>query len=301
MRTDQHGGHSAPRRATSCIAALIAVCLLGGSASSRAQSAAQALRLYVLDGGKLIYNYPESYNLTREEVKNTNMVAACYLIVHPRGTLMFDTGLGDHYAGRAFNEAPLGDRPNPPSTAYFVLLTQTLKSQLGAIGYPPDRITYLALSHPHGDHVGNANAFAKATWLVHQGDYDAMFGPTVKPESINPLYADLKASKRQIIEGDHDVFGDGTVVLKFTPGHTAGHQSLYVKLPKTGGVVLSGDLFHYPEERTLNRMPEREKATQTGASRAALEAFMKQVSAQLWIEHDLSLYSKQRHAPEYYE
>jgi N-acyl homoserine lactone hydrolase len=97
------------------------------------------------------------------------------------------------------------------------------------------------------------------------------------------------------------VFGDGTVVLKSTPGHTPGHQCLYVKLPKTGGVVLSGDLYHYPEERTLGRMPEREKTTATAASRAALEAFMAAVGAQLWIEHDITAYAKQKHAPEYYE
>jgi N-acyl homoserine lactone hydrolase len=128
-----------------------------------------------------------------------------------------------------------------------------------------------------------------------------MFGPSVKPESISPAYAALKTSQRKIIQDDYDVFGDGTVVLKYTPGHTPGHQSLYVKLPKTGGVVLSGDLYHYPEERTLNRMPEREKTTATPSSRATLEAFIREVGAQLWIEHDITAYSKQKHAPEYYE
>ncbi len=285
-------------RSAISLAALIGAALATGP-QPMAQSVAPGLRLYVLDGGKLIYNNPETYNLTRQEVKNTNMVAACYLIVHPKGTLMFDTGLGDHYFGRPFPEATLGDQSNPPSTAYFVLMTQTLKRQLGAIGYPPEKVSFLALSHPHGDHVGNANAFAKSTWLVHQGDYDVMFGPSVK--SINSMYADLKGSKRLIIDGDHDVFGDGTVVLKSTPGHSPGHQSLYVKLPKTGGVVLSGDLYHYPEERTLGRMPEREKATKTPASRMALDAFMNHVGAQLWIGHDINLFSKQRHAPEYYE
>lgn len=125
-----------------------------------------------------------------------------------------------------------------------------------------------------------------------------MFGSSVTAKSVNRLYADLKTSKRRIIEADHDVFGDGTVVLagavtppllrftirpllKFTPGHTPGHQSLYVKLAKTGGVVLSGDLYHYPEERTLNRMPEREKTTGTAASRLLLENFMREVGAEL--------------------
>jgi N-acyl homoserine lactone hydrolase len=126
-----------------------------------------------------------------------------------------------------------------------------------------------------------------------------MFGPGVR--AINPLYRALKTSKTKIIEGDYDVFGDGTVVLMYTPGHTPGHQSLYVKLAKTGGVVLSGDLYHYPEERTLNRMPDRERTTGTAASRAALKAFMNKAGAQLWIEHDITLYAKQRKSPEYYD
>jgi len=273
----------------------------GAAARAITQSAALGLRLYVLDCGTVIFNNPETYNLTRQEVKNTNFSVPCYLIVHPRGRLMFDAGLGDSIFGRPFNETTIGLQPNFPSTSYFVLVTKTLKSQMDAVGHPMDKIEYLALSHPHPDHVGNANAFAAATWLVHQGDYDMMFGPNVSSQSANPLYAALKNRKHRIIEGDHDVFGDGMVVLKYTPGHTPGHQSLYVKLPRSGGIVLSGDLYHYPEERTLNRMPEREKATATPASRASLEIFMKEVGAQLWIGHDVTAYSRQKHAPEYYE
>jgi len=265
-----------------------------------AQAAVQTPRLYVFDCGTLIYNNPESYNLTRQEVKNTNMSVACYLVVHPRGTLLFDTGLPDSAFGHPFNETPLGGQPNPRSTSYFMLVTNTLKGQLTKLGYPPEKINYLALSHYHGDHVGNANDYARSTWLVQKPDHDAMFGPNVRPESMAP-YKALKDSKTEILNGDRDVFGDGSVVLKFTPGHTPGHQSLYVKLAKTGGIVLSGDLYHYPEERTLGRMPEAEKSTQTAASRAALDAFMKQVNAELWIEHDISRFSKQKKAPDYYE
>ena len=119
--------------------------------------------------------------------------------------------------------------------------------------------------------MGNANDYAASTWLVQKADYEAMFGPRCRRSRSTRASTPSEHSKKQLLEGDHDVFGDGTVVLKHTPGHTPGHQSLYVKLAKTGGVVLSGDLYHYPEERTLDRMPEREKATGTAASRAALE------------------------------
>ena len=194
------------------------------------------------------------------------------MIVHPRGTLLFDTGLGDRYFGRPFNESCLVTRLALRPLQSFVLVTKTVKSQLEAIGYPPSKIDYLAMSHPHADHVGNANDFAGSTFLVHKGDYDMMFGPGVK---VNPGYAALKNSKTKIIEGDYDVFGDGTVVLKFTPGHTPGHQSLYLKLAKTGGVVLSGDLYHYPEDLKLDSMPDREKGPGiTEESRKKLEAFL---------------------------
>ena len=284
------------------LAGLSAIGLVVAARTATPQSAVQGLRLYVLDGGNIITNNPEQFGLTREQVKNSNFSCAVYLIVHPRGTLLFDTGLGDRYFGRPFNEVTVGDRHDPPSTAGFALVTKTLKSQLEQIGYPPAKINYFALSHPHPDHIGNANDFAGSTFLVHKGDYDMMFGPNVKPEAVNRSYAALKTSKTKIIEGDYDVFGDGTVVLLFTPGHTPGHQALYVKLAKTGGVVLSGDLYHYPEDLKLNAMPDREKGPgETGASRKALEAFLKQAGAQLWIGHDINFFSKQKHAPEYYD
>jgi N-acyl homoserine lactone hydrolase len=278
---------------------LLGAGLAAATRPAKAQSAVQGLRIYVMDGGSIIIDAPEKFGLTREQVKNSNMSCPVYLIVHPRGTLLFDTGLGDRYVGRPFNESLLGDPPNPLPLQSFVLVTKTVKSQLEAIGYPPPKIDYLAMSHPHADHIGNANDFAGSTFLVHKGDYDMMFGPDVK---VNPAYAALKNSKTKIIEGDYDVFGDGTVVLMFTPGHTPGHQSLYLKLARTGGVVLSGDLYHYPEDRTLNAMPEREKGPGvTEASRKALDAFLKEAGAQLWIGHDINSFSRQKHAPEYYD
>lgn len=286
-------------RAALLLVGFSAIGLVCAARPQAAQSAVQGLRLYVLDGGTIITNHPEGFGLTREQVKNTNFSCAVYLIEHPRGTLLFDTGLGDRYFGRPFNESPLGDRPDPPSTAGFVLVTKTLKSQLDQIGYPASKINYLAFSHPHDDHVGNANDFASATLLIHQGDYDMMFGSGVQ---VNPSYAALKNSKTKMIEGDYDVFGDGTVVLLSTPGHTPGHQSLYVKLPKTGPIVLSGDIYHYPEDLKLNSMPEREKAPGiTEASRKKLQAFLAKTRAQLWIGHDINFFSRQKHAPQYYD
>jgi glyoxylase-like metal-dependent hydrolase (beta-lactamase superfamily II) len=101
---------------------------------------------------------------------------------------------------------------------------------------------------------------------------------------------------------EHDVFGDGTVILKQAHGHTPGHQVLYVKLPKTGGVVLSGDLYHYRQERTMDRYPTFEfSESQTRAARASLDLFLKRTGAALWIQHDLTAHATLKKAPEFYE
>ena len=97
------------------------------------------------------------------------------------------------------------------------------------------------------------------------------------------------------------MFGDGTVILKFTPGHTPGHQSLYVKLVHTGGVVIAGDLYHYAEERTLHRMPKEEETTGTPASRDMIERFLKEKNAQLWIGHSTVFFKNAIKSPGWYD
>jgi glyoxylase-like metal-dependent hydrolase (beta-lactamase superfamily II) len=116
-------------------------------------------------------------------------------------------------------------------------------------------------------------------------------------------YASLRTRKTVIVDSDDfDVFGDRTVLIKTAPGHTPGHQMLLVKLARTGSVLLSGDLYHYPEERTLDRVPTFEfDADATRATRRSVEKFLKQTSTQLWIQHDLLGNAKLRKAPEYYD
>jgi glyoxylase-like metal-dependent hydrolase (beta-lactamase superfamily II) len=278
---------------------LLAVALLAAGLFVERRLAAQAspaLRLYVFDCGYLINLSPETYNLTRQDVPDPTMSVACFLVVHPQGALLFDTGLGDKLVGRP----PYLTRRGP-TTSQVVL--KTLSGQLAEIGYTPDKVRYLALSHMHFDHVGNANDFAgpATTWLVQKVERDAMFGENVAAAAINPDYAALRNAKTELLAGDRDVFGDGTVVIKSTPGHTVGHQVLFVKLPKTGVVVLSGDLYHYPGERTLNRMPDREKTAGTPESRAKIEALIRDNGAQLWIGHDIQTFATLKKSPEYYD
>ena len=258
-------------------------------------AAPASVRLYILDCGTIGSMNPASYSLKAEEIKGSlDFITPCYLVVHPRGTLMWDVG-----------QIPDANFPANGGTATQGVFTSTKKllPQLAALGYKPSDITYLAMSHYHSDHTANANEFAGSTWIVQQVERDAMFGAEPPRMGQAATFSKLKDAKATIVANkDHDVFGDGTVVLKFTPGHTPGHQSLFIKFAKMGPVVLAGDLYHYPEERSLNRIPTFDADQEaTRKSRQSLENFLKQSGAQLWIQHDAALAAKLPKAPQFVE
>jgi N-acyl homoserine lactone hydrolase len=253
----------------------------------------KALRLYVFDNGAIKGLDPKLFNFTRDELKEVDFRNTSYLIVHPRGTLMFDSG--------GIPDSQFKD--GQPATEGIMSATKPLLPQLKASGYTPADITYFAMSHYHSDHTANANAFAGSTWIVQKAERDFMFSE--KPQGIiqPATYGALKTAKTKVLDNeDFDVFGDGTVVIKSAPGHTPGHQVLFLKLPKTGPVLLAGDLYHYPEERTTGRVPTFDfNADMSKASRQKMEAFVKQSKAQLWIEHDIATHAKLPMAPRYLE
>jgi len=256
---------------------------------------AQSPKLYVMDCGSVAQMNPQLYDLKAEEIKGPRgFITPCYLIVHPRGTLIWDVG-----------QIPDESFPAGGGMAVQGSFTSTKKllPQLAEIGYKPTDITYLALSHYHSDHTANANAFAGSTWIVQEVERTAMFAERPPPITQRTHYDKLQNSKTILLKGeDKDVFGDGTVVIKFAPGHTPGHQMLFVKLAKTGPVLLAGDLFHYPEERSLDRVPSFDAdREQTRRTRRAMEAFLKQSGAQLWIEHDWPTHEKLPKSPAFLE
>jgi len=260
----------------------------------------QSLRLYVLDCGKITPANADAYDLKSSEMATVNMITPCFLIVHPRGTMIWDTG--------EISDSAFKDGVSPQKLNTFTV-DRPLLPQLAAIGYIPANITYLALSHYHADHVANASLFAGSTWIVQKGDRDRILAPrpTVRPAvgavPDPKFFEGLANSKTIMLNGeDHDVFGDGTVVIKSTPGHTPGHQSLFLKLGKTGNVLLTGDLYHYPEEITLKKIPSFDtNKEQTAKSREMIEEFVKQNHAQLWIQHDYTSGIKRKVAPEFYD
>ena len=249
-------------------------------------------RLYIFDNGDISGLDPKIFGFAREELKSVDFVNQSYLIVHPRGTVMFDTGgIGDDKFPAGGGAAKEG----------IMTATKKLVPQMRAAGYTPADVTYLVMSHYHSDHTGNANLFAGATWIVQKAERDFMFGD--KPQGIiqPATYSALKTSKTKILDDeDFDIFGDGTVVVKTTPGHTPGHQVLFVKLARTGPILLAGDLYHYPEEIATGKTPTFEfDAAMSAKSRAAMQAFVKQTGATLWIEHDKPTHANLPKSPKY--
>src|SRR5262249_756826 len=172
--------------------------------------------------------------------KSRDFVDSCYLIRQGQDGLLGDPGVTDAIAAM-----PEGQRPADPRMTHW-RRPKTLAAQLDQLGVKPSDIKYVAVSHTHPDHIGNMALFPKSMRLVQKAEYEW-------PSPVGPRFkADHPVTK---LEGDHDVFGDGSVMIISTPGHTPGHQSLLVKLPKTGAVLLSGDAAHFKENWENRRVP----------------------------------------------
>jgi N-acyl homoserine lactone hydrolase len=262
-----------------------------------------SLRLYVLDCGSIHVTDPTRFELKPDEVQTSEMSVPCFLVVHPKGALMWEAGVVPDSEWRPTGASIVHHLALPDAQTRDITLTKPLGDQLAEIGYPPSKIRYLALSHYHYDHTANANAFAHSTWLVTRVERDAMFA-AIPPGTTRPdTYAQLKNATTRLIDSDpFDVFGDGRVVIKSAPGHTPGHQTLLVRLSHTGPVLLSGDLYHFPQERTLDRVPVFDSdKEQTRRSRKEIEEFLRTTGATLWIQHDYLGNRTLRKSPAYYD
>jgi len=219
------------------------------------------------------------------ELATSNMVTPCFLIVHPRGAMMWDTGENPRQRIQERRRAADGGRVHRGSSA----AAPARRHRLHAGGHHLSGAFALS-RRPCGQrqrvrrlHLDRA-ARRSGCYLRPRADTGKKLGAVADAA----YFTDLAKSKTLLLKGeDHDVFGDGAVVIKFTPGHTPGHQSLFLKLAKTGPVLLSGDLYDYPEEITYKRIPSFDwDKEQTAKSRAMIEEFVKKNNAQLWIQHD---------------
>jgi N-acyl homoserine lactone hydrolase len=240
-------------------------------------------RMYVFDCGDI--HVDDASSFTPGATGPSHLVDSCYLIKHGADWALFDTGLGDHVAA-----LPEGQRSN----AGYWTLKKTLVSQLAEIGLTPDDINFVILSHSHGDHVGNLGLFAEATLVVQKAEWE-----WTPPDRTSPLHAGMNAITP---DGDYDLFGDGSVILIATYGHSPGHQNLLVRLPRSGAIMLSGDSVHTKANWDSNRAPQRNfDVPQSIEALARMREVLEQNNAQLWIGHEPSEAPLRRYSPQYYD
>ncbi len=275
-------------------AAGAAIAIVAGCATTGTPDGVQ--RMYVIPCGENrttdLSLWSPGFNVGKPMEFSNN----CYLIRHAQGWMLWDTGNPDALAARPDGLTVLGGRLN-------IRMPKTLASSLKDLGVDPADVKFLAMSHMHADHCGNANYFTAATLYIQEAEYNAAFGPEPQKFGFVPAnYEKLRSSKVVKLNGDHDVFGDGSAVIKSAPGHTPGHQVLVVRLPKTGAVLLSGDMVHFQENWTSRRVPgmnfNRDQSTVTMET---LAAFMSANKVVLWINHDKAQSDGIPKAPGYVE
>jgi glyoxylase-like metal-dependent hydrolase (beta-lactamase superfamily II) len=258
-----------------------------GANAALAQAPKSGLeRLYVIDCGTSVGPDKSRWTPGVDVGKPLDMVGNCYLIRHAQGWMVWDTGVSDDVANM-----PDG-RPGTAGSPHW-RRSKTLAGEIEKLGLKPADIKYLAVSHTHPDHIGNVELFPQSMLLVQKAEYDwpSPTGPRFKPS--HPVTK---------LEGDRDVFGDGSVTIVSTPGHTPGHQVLLVKLPKSGAVLLSGDAVHIKESFEKRYVPSNNTdREQTLKSYERIAGLIAEHKAQLWINHDAPQRKTLKLAPEFYE
>ena len=254
----------------------IALCLglgLAGSASAQTSGTLSLTRIDCSTGNTEPVDVARFSDTYAFDAKKLPLTASCYLIRRGDQYLLWDTGY------------PVAG-PNVP--ANFAVKTP-LVDQLAKLEVKPEQITFVGISHYHGDHIGQARSFPKATLLIGKGDWDALTG-SQPPQNANPALLEpwIKGgAKVEPVVRDKDVFGDGSVVMLDLPGHTPGHHALLVKLKNKGNVLLTGDLAHLRENYESNGVPSFN--TNRAETLASLDRFKKiaeNLKATVVIQHD---------------
>ncbi|MET4348140.1 N-acyl homoserine lactone hydrolase [Bradyrhizobium sp. RT9b] len=267
----------------------VAALALSGHAAVAQSEKSGVEKLYVLNCGEGTAGDISRWTPGLNEGKSMDFVDSCYLIKHSsKGWFLWDTGIADAVAAM-----PNGLVPADPKAVTW-RRPKTLAAQLEQLGLKPDDVKAMAVSHTHPDHTGNVELFPQAMLYVQKAEYDwpgANNEPRFKPS--HPV---------ELLAGDKDVFGDGSLTILSTPGHTPGHQSLLVKLPKTGALVLSGDAVHFKDNWDNRRVPSMNaNKDQSAASMQKIADTLTKEKAQLWINHDKAQRDSQKMAPEFYD
>lgn len=255
----------------------VAAALLLGAASANA--ATPDVALYTMDCGRLAMADADMFadDGAYKGVAKT-LVVPCYLIRHPKGDLIWDTGVPQS----------LADKPASADGGETITVARKLTDQLKELGLTPADIEFVSVSHSHFDHIGNAGLFAASTWIVDPKERAHAFRPAARADAGFAAYSALEGAKTIEIEGDgpHDVFGDGSVTIVPAHGHTPGHTVLLVRLAKAGPVILTGDLWHIAESRPNRRVPRFNfDRAETLKTMDKVEALARETKARVVLEH----------------
>ena len=268
--------------------AAAATLLAMGAASATAQPgrpaappAAQAeLALWRLDcGAFVIKQYGAFFSDTYQYPQGPkNIVGSCYLIRHGNRYMLWDTGLSDAMVGNPVENA-----------AQRLTLRSSVVDQLRQLNVRPGQIELIGISHWHFDHTGQAGRFPQAKLLIGRGDLEHLRnrGPGVNDAAVNAMAHWLTGGGTvEGVAGDHDVFGDGRVMMLKMPGHTPGHSALLVRLA-SGPVLLTGDLYHFTEQVANRGVPPfNHDRADTLASMDRFDRMAKNLGAKVIIQHE---------------
>ena len=259
-----------------------------------------AQQLFRLDCGRSLANDESVWTPGENAGRSIEFSSTCWLIKHGSEWLLWDTGVPE----AAFND-PRGWSTLPKLIVYH--LDKTLTDQLAEIGLKPGDITHVAISHTHGDHIGNMGLFPDTKVLMQQAEYNWINSGNGPNDNVNQLIALARKllgnpKNLQLLDGDADVFGDGSVTLVSTPGHTPGHQSLLVHLKNSGFIILSGDVAHTEENFKKDIVPslntDKEKSI---ASMDKIRQMIATYKAKFFINHDKEETDTLRLIPAFYD
>jgi len=237
------------------------------------------VKLHKLDCGTIEISNLDDFSSAGDFAGETDTYAnTCWLVRHPDGDMIWDTGVPGMLAGQPAFEQDI----------YTVSLETTLTQQLRDRGISTGEIEFASISHSHFDHVGQIDQFLGSTWIVHEDEYAHMFPTDEDGGETATQFGAFANMTYDVFSGEKDVFGDGSVIIFPTPGHTPGHTALEVNLTETGPVLLTGDLYHRTESRELRRVPRfNTSEEQTLASMDAFEARADRLGATVIIQHEL--------------
>lgn len=247
--------------------------LSGIAAYAAMAQGAPKITLQAFECGRMIQDLGRFSDTMKFQGEKRELVAGCFLIRHPKGVLLWDTGLSSAVKGAAM-----------PGMA----LDKTIVERMRENGIDPAAVTHVGISHYHADHSGAAGEFPQAELLIGEGDWTALKAMAPDNRQVTQLAHWLTGGgKAKPVKGDLDIFGDGTVMMLTMPGHTPGHSALLVRLPKSGPILISGDQYHFRENRAARGVPTFNiNRADTLASHDRFEEIAKEAKARVIIQHD---------------